>query len=139
MKQPRSLNLAIREVATKLRAERDKYEGEREAWNRSDLAGLVVRLADKWRSEEVPKDRSPRNIDDPLYGRVNFDTAVSTVLAHPLVQRLHRVKQLSFSFTDSPTLLGRLGMPSLPFGVSWTGVSTSWKARNGRGFLARRS
>lgn len=103
MKAPRSLTLAIEEVASKLRSERDKYEHERAAWAKSKFTGLVARLANQWRSDNVPKSRSPRTIEDPLYGRISFDSAISTVLAHPLVQRLHRIKQLSFCFTEYPS------------------------------------
>ena len=103
MKQPRSLKSAIEEVARKLRKEREVHQSEREAWARSNASGLIARLANKWRSDEVPKERQPRTIDDPLYGRISFDSALSTIIAHPLVQRLHRVKQLSFCFTEFPS------------------------------------
>ena len=59
--------------------------------------------ANRWRSHEVVTSRTRRVIDDPIHGCIDLDDELATVLAHPLLQRLNRVRQLSFSYTQFPS------------------------------------
>lgn len=81
-----------------------QLEQERDALRKdSELAGNVLLLADRWRSYEVVTSRTRRVIDDPIHGCIDLDDKLATVLAHPLLQRLNRVRQLSFSYTQFPS------------------------------------
>ena len=70
---------------------------------RSTFSASVRTLAGCWRSSAVVQRRKPYSADDPIHGRIALDEELSTVLAHPLVQRLNHVKQLSFSYTQYPS------------------------------------
>ena len=70
---------------------------------RSTFTASVQTLAGRWRSSAVIQKRKPYSADDPIHGRIALDEELSTVLAHPLVQRLNHVKQLSFSYTQYPS------------------------------------
>jgi HD superfamily phosphohydrolase len=67
------------------------------------LADLMKKLADRWRSSAVVSPRSAHAVDDPVYGRIALSPVLSTLLGHPLVQRLSHVKQLSFSYAQFPS------------------------------------
>ena len=67
------------------------------------LSSIAKNLANRWRSSERIALRESRIIDDPVYGCVALDEKLSTVLAHPLLQRLNRVRQLSFSYAQFPS------------------------------------
>ena len=51
----------------------------------------------------MPSRLEAKGIDDPIYGHFLLDPTLATLLSHPLLQRLARVKQLSFSFSQFPS------------------------------------
>jgi HD superfamily phosphohydrolase len=68
-----------------------------------DFAGIVKILANRWTSSALVPIREPRTLDDPVHGSIELDTKLATVLGHPMVQRLNRVRQLSFSYAQFPS------------------------------------
>lgn len=83
---------------------RKAAEGERdELLCKRDFAASIRILANRWRSSEVAQPRKPRLIDDPVHSCVALDGALATVVSHPMLQRLNRVRQLSFSYSQFPS------------------------------------
>ena len=71
--------------------------------NKNELREFINVLGNRWR---LPTDfvlHLPRLIDDPIHGCVALDGVLSTLITQPIVQRLARVKQLSFSYTQFPS------------------------------------
>ena len=87
----------------RLSAEVQRLTRRVEEGERSTFSSVVKVLADRWRSAEVASPREARSLDDPVYGRISLDEKLSTIFAHPLVQRLNRVRQLSFSYAQFPS------------------------------------
>ena len=82
-----------------------QLEQERDALRKdSELAGNVLLLADRWRSYEVVTSRTRRVIDDPIHGCIDLDDKLATVLAHPLLQRLNRVRRAFVQLHPIPFL-----------------------------------
>lgn len=74
-----------------------------EEYEKNTLPQIALRLADRWRLRAAVPRANSMSIDDPVYGRIYLDEELATVLSHPIVQRLHRVKQLSFSYARFPS------------------------------------
>jgi HD superfamily phosphohydrolase len=71
---------------------------------KNDLRAFVKVLGNQWRlSTEHLVLRPPLLIDDPIHGAITLDSCLSTLIAEPIVQRLNRVRQLSFSYTHFPS------------------------------------
>jgi HD superfamily phosphohydrolase len=67
------------------------------------LPAIVKELGRRWLTDTVPNPIERKAIDDPIYGHIVLDKALATLISHPLLQRLARVKQLSFSFVQFPS------------------------------------
>src|SRR5262249_3630076 len=69
----------------------------------NNLRAFINVLGASWKA---PKDSgllAPLLIDDPVHGVITLDSCLATVIAQPIVQRLSRVRQLSFSYTHFPS------------------------------------
>lgn len=93
-----SQNQAV-SLSTQLDEKRDRLA----EYEKSALPNIALRLADHWRLKAVMPMAEPMSVDDPVYGRIYLDRELSTVLSHPILQRLARVKQLSFSYARFPS------------------------------------
>ena len=110
MTRPKSPELAAAKLLNEERRALEKCGAERDA-SRERLAELqagtfsatVKELGRRWLTGDVPNPIENRAIDDPIYGHIVLDKALATVVSHPLLQRLARVKQLSFSFAQFPS------------------------------------
>ena len=71
--------------------------------NQNEVAFLVGVLGNHWKRQEAVIIRPPLLIDDPVHGCITLESALSTVVAQPIVQRLSRVRQLSFSYMHFPS------------------------------------
>jgi HD superfamily phosphohydrolase len=72
-------------------------------YEKSAVPNIALHLANHWRLKSVMPRAQPISIDDPVYGRIYLDEELATVLSHPILQRLNRVKQLSFSYARFPS------------------------------------
>jgi HD superfamily phosphohydrolase len=110
MNRPRSPELAAANLVIEARRDLEKCRVERNASNerlaelQSGLFSAAVKeLGRRWLTATVPSPTENKAIDDPIYGHIVLDKALATVVSHPLLQRLARVKQLSFSFAHFPS------------------------------------
>jgi len=69
----------------------------------NELGAFVKVLGNRWTTPVDFVKHPPRLVDDPVHGCVTLDSELSTVIAQPIVQRLSRVRQLSFSYTQFPS------------------------------------
>ena len=72
-------------------------------YEKSAVPNIALNLANHWRLKSVMPRAQSVSIDDPVYGRIYLDEELATVLSHPILQRLNRVKQLSFSYARFPS------------------------------------
>src|SRR5207247_11280136 len=70
---------------------------------RNLLPAVVRKMGRRWLTNEVPPLLEAQAIDDPIYGHILLNQILATLVSHPLLQRLARVKQLSFSFAQFPS------------------------------------
>jgi HD superfamily phosphohydrolase len=89
--------------AAAVRQELARTKGALHALEGKEIAPLVGKLSNAWRSSEPQPERTPRMVDDPVYRHIVLDAATATVVSHPLVQRLNYIKQLSFSYLQFPS------------------------------------
>lgn len=106
--RPRSPEAAAAILVSDLRNELENRTTERDQLSaRLASAGVlpaaVREMGQRWLTNAVPSHLEPKGIDDPVYGHFLLDRTVATLLSHPLLQRLARVKQLSFSFSHFPS------------------------------------
>jgi HD superfamily phosphohydrolase len=106
--RPRSPEAAAAVLVSQLRNELDARTGERDQLSsRLASTGLlpaaVREMGQRWLTKAVPSRLEAKGIDDPIYGHFLLDPTLATLLSHPLLQRLARVKQLSFSFSQFPS------------------------------------
>jgi HD superfamily phosphohydrolase len=108
--RPKSPEEAAAKLVREARDESKRYEAERDslAQRLSELqagafAAVIKELSRQWLTSTIPTPLDSRDVDDPVYGHIVLDKALSTLVSHPLVQRLARVKQLSFSFAEFPS------------------------------------
>lgn len=63
----------------------------------NNLRSFIGVLNTRWTSPVDFARAEPRLIDDPIHACVTLDSTLSTLIAQPIVQRLSRIRQLSFS------------------------------------------
>lgn len=107
-KRPRSPEAAAARLVSQLRGELENRTRERdqlssELANTGILPAAVREMGRRWLTDRVPDQLGAKGIDDPIYGHFLLDPTLATLLSHPLLQRLARVKQLSFSFSEFPS------------------------------------
>jgi HD superfamily phosphohydrolase len=107
-KRPRSPEAAAASLVSKLRNELENRTEERDQLSSKlastgTLAAAVKEMGRRWLTDAVPSRLGAKGIDDPIYGHLLLDPTLATLLSHPLLQRLARVKQLSFSFSQFPS------------------------------------
>lgn len=108
--RPKSPEEAAAKLVREARDESNRYKAERDtvAQRLSELqsgsfAAVIKELSRQWLTSTIPAPLDFRDIDDPIYGHIVLDKALATLVSHPLLQRLARVKQLSFSFAEFPS------------------------------------
>jgi HD superfamily phosphohydrolase len=69
----------------------------------NNLRSFIGVLNTRWTSPVDFAPAQPRLIDDPIHGCVTLDSTLSTLIAQPIVQRLSRIRQLSFSYAHFPS------------------------------------
>ena len=70
---------------------------------KNDLLAFMSTLGKRW-MESPPFIRCPPVLlDDPVHGCVSLDCDLATIVSRPIVQRLNRIRQLSFSYTHFPS------------------------------------
>lgn len=69
----------------------------------NELRAFINVLGNYWRSPATFVRHPARLVDDPIHGCITLDSGLSTLIAQPIVQRLGRIKQLSFSYTQFPS------------------------------------
>jgi HD superfamily phosphohydrolase len=110
MKRPKSAEEAAAALISEARLDRQKCEEEKAsistrlaALESGYLPAVVKKLGKRWLTNTVPTSIGRKAIDDPIYGHIVLEKALATLTSHPLLQRLARVKQLSFSFVQFPS------------------------------------
>ncbi len=103
-----SMPSVIRDVVSELSSERQRTAHSLQKTvdqlkSGNDLRGFLNLLSSRWRQATDLKWHQPTLIDDPIYGCLTLDNTLSTLIAQPIVQRLSRIKQLSFSYTQFPS------------------------------------
>ena len=98
----------IRDVVSELSSERQRTAHSLQKTvdqlkSGNDLRGFLNLLSSRWEQATDLKWHQPTLIDDPIYGCLTLDNTLSTLIAQPIVQRLSRIKQLSFSYTQFPS------------------------------------
>src|SRR5437660_505137 len=51
-----------------------------------------------WLTKDIPKPGPTIYIDDPIYDQLVIEDRLTSIVRHPLIERLAHVKQLSFSY-----------------------------------------
>jgi HD superfamily phosphohydrolase len=69
----------------------------------NNLRAFMKDLGARWTSAREVARQPARLIDDPVHGCITLDSELATLVAEPMVQRLNRVRQLSFSYTHFPS------------------------------------
>jgi HD superfamily phosphohydrolase len=67
------------------------------------LRAFMSTLGKRWTESPPFTKCPPLLIDDPVHGCVSLDSDLATIIAQPIVQRLNRIRQLSFSYTHFPS------------------------------------
>jgi HD superfamily phosphohydrolase len=108
--RPKSPEEAAAKLVREARNESTRFKGERDAMAQrlselqsGSFAAVIKELSRHWLTSKVPNTLDFRDVDDPIYGHIVLDRVLATLVSHPLVQRLARVKQLSFSFAEFPS------------------------------------
>jgi HD superfamily phosphohydrolase len=65
-------------------------------------AALLQSAKPAW-LEPISVPREPKRLPDPIYGLVSLDKDVAYIFGQPIVQRLNRIRQLSFSYLSFPS------------------------------------
>jgi len=68
-----------------------------------DIRAFMKELGSRWTMTGKFARQPERLIDDPVHGCITLDSDLATLVAQPVVQRLNRVRQLSFSYTHFPS------------------------------------
>ena len=110
IKRPKSIEDAVvsliskeREALSKCEEERDQAASKLVEFQKNFLPAAIREMGNRWLTDRVPDRLEAKGIDDPIYGHFLLDPILATLLSHPLLQRLARVKQLSFSFSQFPS------------------------------------
>jgi HD superfamily phosphohydrolase len=110
IKRPKSIEDAVasqiskeREALAKCVEERDQIASRLAEFQKHFLPAAVREMGRRWLTDRVPNRLEAKGIDDPIYGHFLLNPTLATLLSHPLLQRLARVKQLSFSFSQFPS------------------------------------
>ncbi len=69
----------------------------------NELRAFVKLLGNRWKTPKELSLQAGRVVDDPVHGCVTLDARLATLVAQPIVQRLGRIRQLSFSYTQFPS------------------------------------
>src|ERR1700674_4344687 len=103
IKRPKSIEAAVasqiskeREALAKCVEERDQIASKLADFQKNFLPAAIREMGKRWLTDRVPDRLEAKGIDDPIYGHFLLDSTLATLLSHPLLQRLARVKQLSF-------------------------------------------
>jgi HD superfamily phosphohydrolase len=67
----------------------------------NQIATLAKLLTQVWLTPSATA-RKKRFFDDPVWGHTSMDEELSDLFAHPLIQRLNHIKQLSFAYLRFP-------------------------------------
>jgi HD superfamily phosphohydrolase len=109
-RRPRELEDAYVELLREAQAQISKLSHEARRLSdqvveltRSSIAGEARRLASVWLTGRPGRRRVLEAWDDPIYGHGVIDKKLVPLLAHPLVQRLNYVRQLSFAYLTFPS------------------------------------
>ncbi len=70
---------------------------------KNELRAFVNLLGSHWKTPEPFVVHPARIIDDPIHGCISLDSNLATLIAQPIVQRLGRIRQLSFSYPHFPS------------------------------------
>jgi HD superfamily phosphohydrolase len=70
---------------------------------KNDLRAFMSTLGQRWIAAPAFSEYPAALIDDPVHGCISLDSDLATVIAQPIVQRLSRIRQLSFSYTHFPS------------------------------------
>jgi HD superfamily phosphohydrolase len=110
IKRPKSIEDAVasqiskeREALVKCVEERDQVASKLAEFQKNFLPAAIREMGRRWLTDSVPDRLEAKGIDDPIYGHFLLDPKLATLLSHLLLQRLARVKQLSFSFSHFPS------------------------------------
>jgi HD superfamily phosphohydrolase len=110
IKRPKSIEDSVasqiskeREALAKCVEERDQVASKLAEFQKDFLPAAVREMGRRWLTDRIPDRLEAKGIDDPIYGHFLLDPTLATLLSHPLLQRLARVKQLSFSFSQFPS------------------------------------
>jgi HD superfamily phosphohydrolase len=71
--------------------------------NNNELRAFISALGNQWKTLKEFVICSPVLIDDPVHGCIMLDSTLATLIAQPIVQRLSRIRQLSFSYRHFPS------------------------------------
>jgi HD superfamily phosphohydrolase len=98
----------VKSVVSELSREREEdcarlQKTIREFVGRNELRAYVNVLGNYWKMIGPFEVRPDTIIDDPIHGCVTLDGVLATIVSQPIVQRLGRVRQLSFSYTHFPS------------------------------------
>jgi HD superfamily phosphohydrolase len=95
------LNHVTPEVITELRSLRTEVHALREV-RKTEIQKMASLLANAWKQHPAPGTRKLL-FDDPIWGQAVIDESLSLLFAHPLVQRLNYIRQLSFAYLAFPS------------------------------------
>jgi HD superfamily phosphohydrolase len=102
--KPRIIEDVLADITRSERESRLAVEEERRLLlAKNDLCAFVKVMANRWRTSATPSPKEWRVIDDPIHGCLVLEEPLATLLAHPMLQRLNRVRQLSFSYAQFPS------------------------------------
>src|SRR5258708_4396491 len=94
----------VTELSTEHRAEAASLQRTIDQYcDHNELRAFINVLGNHWRAPGNPVIHPPRLVDDPIHSCITLDSTLATLIAQPLVQRLGRIKQLSFSYTQFPS------------------------------------
>lgn len=101
--RPKSLEEAVAKLVREARDESNRYKAERDAvaqrlseLQAGTFAAVIRDLSRQWLTSSIPAALDFRDVDDPIYGHIVLDKVLATLVSHPLVQRLARVKTTFF-------------------------------------------
>jgi HD superfamily phosphohydrolase len=101
---PKLLKQAITELSQEKEAAAATLQKTIDAYaDKNDLRAFMSALGKRWMEPPPFRRCHPALIDDPVHGCVSLDSDLATIIAQPIVQRLNRIRQLSFSYTHFPS------------------------------------
>jgi HD domain len=103
IKEARAQADTAKDTRVRLAEEASEAKASLSLLQKKEMAAFAAKFAAAWKSSDTEPLHSPAMIDDPVYQHVVLDKVLSTVLHHPLVQRLNYIKQLSFAYLQFPS------------------------------------